>query len=117
MELLIVPAGIALAALWFDRRAKKRERETEDRRTKEQQEIEERRARGQREIEADRVRENALQTYLDGMTELIEKGLRESGPDDPKRSIARSRTLTVLSQLDGPRRGLVVSFLYESGLI
>ncbi len=35
MELLIVPAGIALAALWFDRRIQKREREAEDRRARE----------------------------------------------------------------------------------
>ncbi len=73
--------------------------------------------RRQRDLEADRSREAALQTYLDRMTELIEKGLAESGPDDPRRSIARARTLTVLRQLDGERKGLLLRFLHESDLI
>jgi len=39
--------------------------------------------------------------------------------EDPKevRAVARSRTLTLLRRLDGERKGHVVQFLYESGLI
>jgi len=68
-------------------------------------------------IEAERAREATLQTYLDRMAELGREGLRESMPDDIKRSTARAQTLAALRQLDGERKGLVLEFLHESGLV
>ena len=57
--------------------------------------------------------------YLDRMADLLLKeGLR--APDENKkvrRAVARARTLTVLRGLDCRRKGLVVEFLKESGLI
>lgn len=43
--------------------------------------------------------------------------LRESEEGDEVNTLARSRTLTVLSRLDGERKAHVVLFLYESRLI
>jgi uncharacterized protein YjbI with pentapeptide repeats len=106
MELLLVPLVLAIGAAFFTWVTNKREREIEDQR-----------AQTEREIAADRTREAALQGYLDRMTDLIKDGLRESEPDDAARSIARARTLTVLRQLNGERRGLLLQFLYESDLI
>ena len=52
------------------------------------------------------------------MTELLLKeGLRTSKSEDEVRSIARTRTLSTLRTLDGTRKGLLLRFLEESGLI
>ncbi len=59
-----------------------------------------------------------LQLYLDRLSELLRKdGLRESKPNDVVRSIARIQTLTVLPKLDVERRGHILRFLCEAGLI
>jgi len=63
-------------------------------------------------------RETALQAYIDKMSELLfEKKLRDSAEEDEVRNIARLRTLTILHRLDASRKGSVLQFLYESGLI
>ncbi len=46
-----------------------------------------------------------------------ERPLRRSEEGDEERILARARTLTVLPRLDGGRKGTVLRFLYESGLI
>ncbi len=66
----------------------------------------------------DNQREDALQAYLDKMSELLlEKQLRESRPDAEVRTMARTRTWTVLRILDPDRRGILFRFLYEADLI
>jgi hypothetical protein len=66
----------------------------------------------------DNQRETALQAYINSMSELLlHEKLRKSGEDDEVRKIARVRTLTVLPRLDGRRKGSVLQFLYESGLL
>jgi hypothetical protein len=96
----------------------------------------------ERDIAADNQRENALQAYLDILSELLlHENLRNSSEDEegqkiarvrtlldlrgvPIRSgpmeaqkIARVRTLTVLQRLDAKRKGSVLRYLHESGLI
>jgi len=107
MDLLVVPLVLAIGVYWLNRQEREAERKPE-----------ERRARNESEMAADRERQNALQAYLDHMTHLIlEKKLQTSGPDSEIRDIARARTLTVLRALDGKRKGMLVQFLCESGLI
>lgn len=66
----------------------------------------------------DNQRETALQAYIDKMSELLlEKHLRDSQPEDEVRKIAQVRSLTVVRTLDPIRKGSVLQFLYESGLI
>src|SRR5260370_24542111 len=77
---------------------------------------------GQKEVEqevaTDNQRETLLQAYIDKMSELlVEKQLHKSAPEDELREIARVRTLTVLSRLDGPRKRSVLQFLHEASLI
>jgi hypothetical protein len=75
-------------------------------------------SRTEREIALDKQREDALQAYISSMSALLlEKNLRKSGQDDEVRKLARVRTLTVLPRLDGKRKGSVLQFLHESGLI
>jgi len=73
----------------------------------------------------DNQRENALQAYIDKMSELLLKEhlgeLTPNGKLKPEyvevRKIARIRTLTVLRSLDKKRKGSVLLFLKEAGLI
>jgi uncharacterized protein YjbI with pentapeptide repeats len=72
-------------------------------------------------IVADQHRQDAsLQTYFDHIGKLLldtEKPLRTSKEGDDVRSLARAWTLTTLRRLDSGRKGSVVQFLYESGLL
>ncbi len=63
-------------------------------------------------------RETALQAYIDRMSELLlHQHLLTSSEEEEVRDVARIQTLTVLSRLDGKRKGSVLLFLGESGLI
>lgn len=66
----------------------------------------------------DNQREAALQAYIDKMSELLlAKNLRSSTEDEEVQKIARVWTLTALRRLDAERKGSVLQFLHESGLI
>jgi membrane protein implicated in regulation of membrane protease activity len=105
MQLLIVPVALALIALLFNRAT----------------------TRTEREIAQDNQREDALQAYLDKLTELLLKEhlgeLTVDGKLNPEyevvRNIARVRTLTVLRDLksDAERKESILEILYVSGLI
>jgi uncharacterized protein YjbI with pentapeptide repeats len=93
---LLISATIAWAATEFDARS----------------------AAAQRQIEDDRAREDVLQSYIQDMTGLmLDRRLATSKQNQPVRSIARSRTLTAVRQLDADRKGILLQFLYESNLI
>lgn len=108
LELLIVPAALALGVYWLNRAQSEREREAEA-------------AQRERalEVENQRAQEAVLQAYLDRMSELLlDKNLhKKDNPYDPTRVTARARTLAVLRQLDGHRKRVVLLFLRESRLI
>ncbi len=96
MQLLIIPAALAGGAVWFNRQEKATERE----------------------LATDKQREDALQTYLDTMSNLLlNHGLRNSSEDDEVQQVARSRTLSVLRRLNPERKGAVLQFLHEANLI
>ena len=72
------------------------------------------------EVRSQQAQDDATQAFLDEMTRLLldrDKPLRLSREGDEVRILARARTLTVLSRLDGARKGNVVQFLYESNLM
>jgi uncharacterized protein YjbI with pentapeptide repeats len=98
LELLIVPVVLAIGGYLFTR--------SENRAT--------------RVAAEQRSQDEALQTYLDQMGQmLLDKAqhLRRSQEGGEERTLARARTLTVLPRLDGERKRSVLQFLYESGLI
>jgi flagellar basal body-associated protein FliL len=67
-----------------------------------------------------RAQDEALQAYLDVMSQLLtdeKRPLHRAQIGDSLSSVARARTLAVLPRLDGERKARVVQFLYESGLI
>jgi hypothetical protein len=109
LNLLIVPAVLALGGYLFTRSESQRSRETaEKERTLD------------REIADERRQDDMLQAYLDGMSQLLtdkERPLHRAELGDYLSTMARARTTTVLQRLKGERKGSVVQFLYESGLI
>ena len=98
VDLLIVPSVLALGGYLFTR--------SENLRTQR--------------IADERRQDDTLQAYLDGMSQLLtdkDRPLHRSQRGDSLSSVARARTLTVLTRLDRVRKGSVLRFLYESGLI
>ena len=111
IKLLVVPAVIAGGGLWFNRQ--QREREIKNASAQREQELE---------IAERRTQDEALQTYLDQMSDMLipnkeQPSLYKARPGDILSTVARARTLTVLPRLDGNRKARVVQSLYESGLI
>ncbi len=107
MQLLIVPAVLAGGALLFNAQS-----------ARTQNELNMRNAQTQQELAADNQREIALQAYINNMSDhLLDDGLRASPQGAEIRSVARTRTLSTLRQLDGARKGQLIQFLSESGLI
>jgi uncharacterized protein YjbI with pentapeptide repeats len=118
LQLLIIPAVLAVAGYVINLSISRGEQAATEQRAKSESEAAEKRAKTEREIALDNQREAALQAYLDTMSELLlEKKLRESAADGEIRTIARVRTLTALRRLDAIRKGNVIIFLYESSLI
>lgn len=95
LDLLIVPLTLAAGGAGFTYYQRKRDIELAER----------------------SAQEAALQTYLDQMTELmLAKGL-VSDPKPGTSNIARIWTLTTLRRVDGDRKGVIVEFLQEAGLV
>ena len=114
MQLLFIPVVLAVAGFWFNHR----ERKAAELRAEAEREIERQRAKTESDIAEDNQRETALQEYIDKMSELLlHEKLRESKPEDEVRTIARVLTLTVIRRCDAERKGSVLLFLHESGLI
>lgn len=90
--------------------------------TTKQAQVSEEANRKQRELELeiarDDQRQKTLEAYLDRMSELLlTHGLRKSKSGDEVRYVVRVRTLAALRSLDPARKGSLLQFLHESGLI
>jgi len=107
MELLIIPAALALVAIWFN----KSQKETEQR-------IAEKARETEREIAKDRHRQTTLERYYDRMTELLlDHGLAGPEPNSEVQSIARATTITVVRGLDWQRNRQLFEFISLSRLL
>lgn len=106
MELLIVPAVLALAALWISDSQKRRDltRATLERQTELQ-------------VTLENQRDQALQKYLDNMSDLILTQGIKTGESEQALAIASARSLAILRLLDPERKGVVLRFLIETQLI
>jgi uncharacterized protein YjbI with pentapeptide repeats len=96
LQLLIIPLVIAIGGYLFNLAVSR----TEQQNTKENQ------------------REAALQAYIDKISELLlREHLDESPSDTQVQVIARARTATVLRILDPARRGSLIRFLSQAGIL
>ncbi len=118
LQLLIIPAVLAVGGYLFNFTMSRNERQANEQRLQTERETAAKRDQTERDIALDNQREEALQSFIDKMSELLlEKQLRGSKGEDEARTIARVRTLAVLPRLDGNRKRAVLQFLHESGLI
>lgn len=107
MELLIIPFALIIGGYLLNRAEKRLEIKL----AKENAEIE-------RQIAEERNQEVALSEYFDRITELLlDHNLKSTKKGSNEREVARTRTLTILRRLNGERKGIVLNFLIESGLI
>ncbi len=117
LQLLFVPAVLTLGAVWITSR-QNHDLQIAEQQHKAERALAEQQHEADRDIALDNQREEALQAYIDSMSELLlHENLRSSTEDSEVRKIARVRTLTVLPKLDSNRKRSVLNFLYESGLI
>jgi uncharacterized protein YjbI with pentapeptide repeats len=107
LKLLIIPAVLAGAALGLNLA----QSDTSQRLAAQQ-------AAANRRLADDQRQESELAAYLDSMSDLLTKqGLASSKPGDPVRAVGEARTLAVVGRVSGDRKGAIVRFLYEAGLI
>jgi hypothetical protein len=71
----------------------------------------------EREIASDQQKEEAIQAYFDRMADLLLKDKLSKFSPEEVRTVARIRTLTILRDLDPKRKGRILMFLNDSGLI
>lgn len=114
MELLIVPvilAAIAFSFNFLQLQLSTAQHESDQKITNDQY-------INNQAIASDQQKGEILSKYLDDTTDLmLNHNLRNSKPGDEVRIIARAKTLTALKGLDGERKGQILLFLYEAGLI
>jgi uncharacterized protein YjbI with pentapeptide repeats len=107
LQLLIVPVLLVLIALYFNSQQTSRDRSREDRRTRQDRAL------------AEDAREDAtLDAYIAKMSALmLDRGLLKARPGSAVRQVARTATLATVRRVSGSRKGEVLLFLYESGLL
>src|ERR671911_1606237 len=93
LSALAIPVVLAAAGLWFTAQQDQR-----------QQQIETDRAEAERELAEQRAQDEALQAYLDQMSQLmlerklleVEQGVPVHEPGDPVHTLAQARTSTAI---------------------
>jgi uncharacterized protein YjbI with pentapeptide repeats len=107
MDLLMVPIMLSLITVVFAWQQDAR-----------QQRIEEQRAESALTIQQQNAQDEALQAYLDQMTQLIlDRKLLEAEEGDSVYTMAQARTSTVITRLDADHNRNVTRFLRDSGLL
>jgi hypothetical protein len=85
--------------------------------TWQQGKIEDQRAEAEQKLAAQRAQDEALQAYLDQMSQLIlQRDLLESEEGDPAHILAQARTSTVIRRIDAEHNESLIRFLSDSGL-
>jgi Pentapeptide repeats (8 copies) len=106
LQLLIVPLMLVAIGLVFSLQQDAR-----------QQRVEDQRAEAERELAEQRAQDEALQAYLDQMSQLmLDRKLLEAEQGDPVHTLAQARTSTGILRLDAEHNESVTRFLIDSGL-
>jgi uncharacterized protein YjbI with pentapeptide repeats len=133
LELLIVPAALALGVYWLNRLQSQRDREADAvrerereadaaQREREREASEEAQKQRELTVQNQRAQDEALQAYLDQMSRLLvdkERPLRRASSQrkDDLSVVAEAWTSSVLARLDGHRKQIALLFLQDAGLI
>lgn len=107
LKLLVLPVVLASGGIWFNLQQNRASREVSLQQHKTDLQIAD-----------NNQQEAALGAYLEHMSALLlDKELRGSAPDSGVREVARIRTLTAVWRVGKYRKGVLLKFLYEAGLI
>jgi uncharacterized protein YjbI with pentapeptide repeats len=114
LGLLIIPLILGIGAAWIGRAQQNREMRAH---AFEQKQAEANR-KNEWAIAMDRQEQLLLNQYFERITRyLLENDLRSAAQEDEIRTIARASTLGILRNINALRKGQVLQFLYETGLI
>jgi fucose permease len=109
--ILLIPAVILLGLLWFSSEISQVEVSVSEA-------VSQQHSQTNLQIAKDQEQEAVVDTYLDSISALmLNNNLTQSKPTDEVREVARDRTLATLLRVDGIRKGVILQFLYQSGLI
>jgi uncharacterized protein YjbI with pentapeptide repeats len=107
LELLIIPATLAIVAAFLDKVERKADRENANKK-----------AEVDREISKENQQEASLQSFYDVLTRLLlEYKLRQSKDDDGVKKIATVKTISTIETLNINRKNKLLIFLCELGLL
>jgi hypothetical protein len=121
---LLVPLALVIIGFYFTSAQDARQQQIEEDQRAQQAQIEERRAAAERALAEQRAQDEALQAYLDQMSQLIlerklldvEQGDPVHEPGDPVHTLAQACTSTAILRLDAKHNESVTQFLITSGL-
>src|SRR5215208_1365865 len=120
LDVFLVPVAVAGATVWLTLAQEKRQHEAEEEQDRRRREDEIIRRQIELDVEEQRAQDEALEAYLDEISQLLtdeKRPLSRARPGDNLSTVTRARTLTALTRLDGHRKRSVLQFLYESGLV
>src|SRR5215208_6017172 len=120
LDVFLVPVAVAGATVWLTLAHDKRQHEAEEEQDRRRREDEIIRRQIELDVEEQRAQDEALEAYLDEISQLLtdeKRPLSRARPGDNLSTVTRARTLTALTRLDGHRKRSVLQFLYESGLV
>jgi uncharacterized protein YjbI with pentapeptide repeats len=121
LELLFVPAALALGVYWLNRRQDERDQQAEEDRSRRESEAQAAQAERSLEVENERAQDAALQAYLDQLTQLLvtqsDDALIKMQVGDDVRQVIQARSEPLLRSLDSTRRWSLILFLSVMGLL
>jgi uncharacterized protein YjbI with pentapeptide repeats len=117
MDLLIIPVILIVGGFLLNHSEEVVRREIADKQRDTDFTIAEDRIDEERKRTLDRQREESLEDYIDKMTELLLQHKLKNGNNKTVANVARAKTLATVRVLDGFRKGLVLKFLFDAGLI
>jgi pentapeptide repeat protein len=121
LHLLIVPTALVIGGYLLNQAQRDREIKAEQAQQQRERDAEEARRESEKAVEIQRAHDAALLAYLDKMDDMLPR-LRESSNESGEgladtRALIRARTLAILEPLDPWRKGAIMRFLSESGLL
>jgi uncharacterized protein YjbI with pentapeptide repeats len=121
LELLIVPAALALGVYRLNRTQNERDQQAEEKRRRRESAAQAKQAKQALDLENERQQEAAVQAYLDQLTQLLvtqrDQGLIRMRVDDEVRQVIQARSEPLLRSLTATRRWNLILFLSVMGLL
>jgi uncharacterized protein YjbI with pentapeptide repeats len=121
LDLLIVPAALALGVYWLNRRQNERDQQAEEERSRRESDAQAAQVEHALEVENERAQDAAVQGYLDQLTQLLvtqgDDALIRMQVDDDVRQVIQARSEPLLRSLSATRSWSLILFLAVMGLL